>query len=60
MSTATVDVIELAREGSEMKHKNAAMSIRQTGLEAVLVKIRAGVRPMRSQIAAPEDLIKKR
>lgn len=50
MSTTIADVIKLAREGVELKGKNATMPSGQTDLEAELEKVRAASRTMRSQI----------
>lgn len=57
VSTTTVNAIELATNGIEMKCKNPTVSSRQTDLEAELVKIRVARRTMRSQITAAESWI---
>lgn len=57
-TTTVVDVIELACEGIKIKRKNAAMTSRQTDLEAELGKIPAAKRTMRSKITAAENRIR--
>lgn len=58
MPTKIVDVIEHARDGIEMKRKNATLFSRQTNLKAKLVEMRATWRTMRDRITATEARVK--
>lgn len=56
--TTFVDVINLAREGIKARHKNAALSNRQTDWEAQLLDTLAVGRTMCGQITAAKNCIK--
>lgn len=56
--TTIVKVIELAREGIEVKRRNATKSSRQTDLEAKQVEIRAARCTVSVLISAAEKQVK--
>lgn len=60
MHTATVKVVELARESIEAKHNYAAMSSRQENLKAKPVKIHAAPCMMIGQISEAKERVKSR
>lgn len=58
LPTTFANVFGLARDGSELIHKNATMSVRRTDSGAQLEKLMAFGHTMRGPIPAEEDRIK--